>query len=88
MDTRLDAAIAKLAHELTDFSNIELRARTLVEQMALVWQGALLVQYGQTEVAEAFCASRLAGDWGRAFGTLPVGTDFAAIIERSRVHTT
>jgi len=87
MDTRLDAAIAKLAHELTDFSNIELRARYLVEQMALVWQGALLVQHGQPAVAAAFCASRLAGDWGRAFGTLPVGTDFAAIIERGSIHT-
>lgn len=86
-DTRLDDAIAKLTRELADFSNIELRARYLVEQMALVWQGALLVQYGQPAVAEAFCASRLAGDWGRAFGTLPVGIDFAAIIERSRVHS-
>ena len=33
-------------------------------------------------VADAFCASRLHGDWGRAFGTLPASTDFARIIER------
>ena len=86
MDARLDAAIGQLKRELSDFSNVEVRARRLVEQMALVLQGALLVQYGQPAVAEAFCASRLAGDWGRAFGTLPVGTDFATIIERARVN--
>ncbi|MBA2285266.1 MAG: isovaleryl-CoA dehydrogenase [Ktedonobacteraceae bacterium] len=85
-DARLDAAIARLKHELTDASNIEVRARHLVEQMALIFQGALLVQYGSPAVADAFCASRLAGDWGRAFGTLPVGTDFAAILERARVN--
>ncbi|HEU0002227.1 MAG TPA: acyl-CoA dehydrogenase family protein [Ktedonobacteraceae bacterium] len=86
MDARLDVAIGQLKRELSDFSNIEVRARRLVEQMALVLQGALLVQYGQPAVAEAFCASRLAGDWGRAFGTLPVGTDFSTIIERARVN--
>ena len=36
----------------------------------------------RAEVADAFCASRLAGDGGRAFGTLPPGTDFKAILER------
>ncbi len=85
MDARLDAAVERLKRELSDFSSIEIRARRLVEQMALVLQGALLLQYGQSAVADAFCASRLAGDWGRTFGTLPVGTDFAAIIERARV---
>jgi putative acyl-CoA dehydrogenase len=35
-------------------------------------------------VADAFCASRLGGDWGRAFGTLPAGVDGRAIVERVR----
>jgi putative acyl-CoA dehydrogenase len=85
MDARQDAAVEGLKRELSDVSSIEIRARRLVEQMALVLQGALLLQYGQPAVADAFCASRLVGDWGRAFGTLPVGTNFAAIIERARV---
>ena len=85
-DVRLDAAITKLKHELSDLSHIEIRARRLVEQMALVLQAALLVQYGHPAVADAFCATRLAGDWGRVFGTLPVGTDFAAIIKRSQTQ--
>jgi putative acyl-CoA dehydrogenase len=52
--------------------------------MALVLQGSLLVQHGHPAVADAFCASRLDGDWGVAFGTLPSGVDTAAILERAR----
>ena len=40
-------------------------------------RASLLVRYGDPAVADAFCASRLAGDWGRAFGTLPAGIDSA-----------
>ena len=54
------------------------RARRVVERMALALQGSLLVRYGDAAVADAFCASRLAGDWGHAFGTLPPGIDFGA----------
>ncbi len=85
-DSRLDAAITRFKHELTDLSNMEVRARRLVEQMALLLQGSLLVQYGQSAVADAFCASRLGGDWGRAFGTLPAGTDFSTIIARAQTQ--
>ena len=52
--------------------------------MALALQASLLVRYGDEAVADAFCASRLSGDWGQAFGTLPAGTDFSRIIERHR----
>lgn len=83
-DARLDAAIRDLQRQLADTDMLEWRARYLVEQMALVFQGALLVQHGHRAVADAFCATRLAGDWGRAFGTLPRGVDATAIIERSR----
>jgi putative acyl-CoA dehydrogenase len=33
-------------------------------------------------VADAFCASRLGGDGGLQFGTLPAGPDLAAIVAR------
>ena len=65
-------------------TGIESRARPLVERMALALQGSLLVRFGDEAVADAFCASRLAGDWGHAFGTLPAGTDFTRIIHRHR----
>ena len=44
--------------------------------MALALQASLLVRHGDPAVADAFCASRLGGDHGMAFGTLPRGTDF------------
>ncbi|MGH2516966.1 MAG: acyl-CoA dehydrogenase family protein, partial [Ktedonobacterales bacterium] len=83
-DARLDAAVADLQRQLADTSDIETRARRLVERLALVLQGSLLVRFAPPAVADAFCASRLAGDWGAAFGTLPAGTDFAAIVTRAR----
>ncbi|MEV0680685.1 acyl-CoA dehydrogenase family protein [Actinosynnema sp. NPDC050436] len=81
-DRRLDAAVAALKAEVADTDDLETRARRLVERMALALQGSLLVRYGHPAVADAFCASRLAGDWGVAFGTLPRGADFGAIIGR------
>ena len=74
-----------LREELADLEGIESRARRLVERMALVLQGSLVVRFGDPAVADAFCASRLGGDWGRAFGTLPAGTDFDRIIDRHTV---
>ncbi|MBV9487924.1 MAG: isovaleryl-CoA dehydrogenase [Frankiaceae bacterium] len=82
-DPRLDAALAELDRELSDTSDIEVRARRLVERMALVLQGSLLVRYAPAYVADAFCASRLGGDWGHAFGTLPPGVDAKAIVKRA-----
>jgi putative acyl-CoA dehydrogenase len=82
-DTRLDRAVREVKDALTDTSEIELRARRTVEDLALVLQGSLLVRHGHPAVADAFCASRLAGDGGRAFGTLPAGLDLGAIIARA-----
>lgn len=81
----LDHAIDRVGKELADRGDIEYRARRVVELMALVLQGSLLVRYGHRAVADAFCASRLGEDWGAAFGTLPVGVDTTAIIERAYV---
>ncbi len=81
-DPRLDAAVTALREELSEIEAIESRARRVVERMALTLQGSLMVRFGDEAVADAFCGSRLGGDWGRAFGTLPPGTDFARIIDR------
>ncbi len=83
-DHRLDGAIKDMLTELADLDGIEARARRLVERMALVLQGSLLVRWAPPEVADAFCASRLGGDWGSAFGTLPHSLDLASIVERAR----
>jgi putative acyl-CoA dehydrogenase len=83
-DRRLDDAAARLQKELADLDSIETRARRLVEQMAVLFQAALLVRHAPPAVGDAFIASRIEGDGGRAFGTLPPGTDTTAIIERAR----
>jgi putative acyl-CoA dehydrogenase len=83
-DPRLDAFVTRLRGELSSWDDVETRARRVVEHMALALQGSLLVRYGLPASADAFCASRLAGDGGLAFGTLPPGTDFGAIVEHHR----
>ncbi|WP_280217708.1 acyl-CoA dehydrogenase family protein [Nocardia neocaledoniensis] len=79
----LDTAIARLEREFGDFETMQYRARRVVGQMAQVLQGALLVRYGHPAVADGYLRTRLAGDRGDVFGTLPLGIDTAAILERS-----
>jgi putative acyl-CoA dehydrogenase len=82
-EPRLDTYVSSLRDEIPgDVDTIQTRARGIVERMALALQASLLVRYGDPAVADAFCASRLGGDWGNAFGTLPAGTDFGRIIDR------
>ena len=83
-DHRLDGAVKDLLGELGDLEGMESRARRIVERMALVLQGSLLVRFAPAPVADAFCASRLGGDWGGTFGTLPHTLDLAAIVRRAR----
>ncbi|MBY6680746.1 acyl-CoA dehydrogenase family protein [Rhodococcus sp. BP-316] len=82
-DAALDAAVRSLKDSFTDIATLEQRARRVVGEMALVLQGSLLVRHGHPAVADAFTTSRLGGDWGSVYGTLPTGVDTAAIIERS-----
>ncbi len=83
-DARLDARVAALKDQFGDAATLESRARRVVETMALCLQGSLLVRHAPPAVADAFCASRLAGEGGLEYGTLPGGADFDAIIARSR----
>jgi putative acyl-CoA dehydrogenase len=80
-DARLDAAVDRCRKALVEAD--EAGARRLVESLALVLQGSLLVRYAPAAVADAFCATRLDGDWGHAFGTLPPGLDPASIVARA-----
>jgi putative acyl-CoA dehydrogenase len=85
-DGRLDAFADEVERRLSKLSEFEPVARRVVEMMAFALQGSLLVRYSTPAVAEAFCATRLDGDWGRAFGTLPKELDTQAIIDRSRIQ--
>ncbi len=83
-DPRLDRAVAELRAELADGADPEPRARRIVEHLAACLQGSLLVRHSEPAVADAFCASRLDGERGRAFGTLPPRLALASIVERHR----
>ncbi|HEX7321835.1 MAG TPA: acyl-CoA dehydrogenase family protein [Mycobacterium sp.] len=87
-DRRLDAHVAALKTELgelTDPVNAQYRARRIAEDICLALQGALMVRHGHPAVAEAFLATRLDGQRGGAYGTLPAGLDVGPILERALV---
>jgi putative acyl-CoA dehydrogenase len=86
-DPRLNRAIGQLRREITDSTDPESRARRIVERMAVVLQGSLLLRFGDPATAEVFCASRLAGDWGHSLGTLPPDGKLASIVDRHRPAT-
>jgi len=79
----LDGWVTALKKEFGDLSDLEYRARGVVDRMALAIQAALLVQHAPAAVADAFCASRLSGEGHRNYGSLPRGVDCAAIIARA-----
>ncbi|WP_422002478.1 acyl-CoA dehydrogenase family protein [Reyranella sp.] len=84
-DRRLDRAVDALEAELGRPEEHEARARRIAGRMAVALQASLLVRQAPAEVADAFCASRLDGDGGAAYGSLPAGLDQRAIVERARV---
>jgi putative acyl-CoA dehydrogenase len=60
----------------------EADGRRIVERMALLLQGSLLLRHAPAAVADAFCATRLGLDGGRLFGILPKGGDIDGILAR------
>jgi putative acyl-CoA dehydrogenase len=84
-DPRQDAHVDQLRQQLADLDTIGYRARKVAEDICLALQGSLLVRHGHPAVAEAFLATRLGGQWGGAFGTMPTGLDLAPILERALV---
>jgi len=83
VDRRLDAAIERVEAMLLSPAASETDARRLVEAMAVTLEGSLLVRYSSAQLADAFMTSRLDGDGGMAFGTLPSGTNTLAVAERA-----
>ncbi len=82
-DHRLDRAVEGVLERLADTTALEAGARRLAGEMAACLQGALLVRHAPAAVADAFCATRLGQGYGGTFGTLPRGSDLAAIVERA-----
>jgi putative acyl-CoA dehydrogenase len=78
----LDRLVAALPTRVEEMAT-EIEARRLAQDVAMAVQAALLYQGAPSAVFAAFCDSRIAGNWGQAFGTLGAGTDFDAILTRA-----
>jgi putative acyl-CoA dehydrogenase len=85
-DARLDSHLQRVRDQAAAAfagDDPQFLARRVVEDLALALQGSLLVRHAPAAVADAFCATRVAGQGGRVYGTLPPGVDAGAIIERA-----
>ena len=79
-----DNELSELRSCFKSLDDVEYRSRQVVEKMALCFQASSLIQYGNGQVADAFCKARLKNDNnGFVYGTLPRGIDCSAIIERA-----
>jgi putative acyl-CoA dehydrogenase len=79
-DERLDAYVAGISTRLNAAGGEEHSARVLTEKLSLALQASLMVRYSSPAIAEAYIASRLAGQHGHAFGTLPEEMDVKEIL--------
>ncbi|WP_117211321.1 acyl-CoA dehydrogenase family protein [Allorhizocola rhizosphaerae] len=80
-DARLDSAVKRLEKQLTELDQATARRTTAL--MAVCLQASLLVRHAPHAVADAFCATRLDGDWSGVFGSLPSTVDTQTLVERA-----
>jgi putative acyl-CoA dehydrogenase len=87
---RAEIGLARGAHAALDAwlaaappALVEGNARRVVEHYAVGMMASLLLRYAPGAVAAAFCETRLRGDYGMAFGTLPEGVKRREILERN-----
>jgi len=93
MDRRYDRFFNSLKDEFADLSTIEYRSRLVLEKLAVGLQASTLLKNidadsGSEALVEGFIASRISNDDAGApcrinYGTLPVGIDCKAIIDRA-----
>ena len=76
-DRRFDAFTDRLHSALTA-SRDEASARRLAEHLALALQASLLIRNSASEIADAFCASRLDGESHFTFGSMRATIDVEA----------
>ena len=84
-DRHLALLVDAIETQLAETDAIERRARRIVEMAALALQASLMAQHAAPAAADAFFSSRVQGDWGHAFGTLPGSARCDEIIARSRL---
>nr|WP_271208884.1 acyl-CoA dehydrogenase family protein [Rhodococcus wratislaviensis]GLK33258.1 acyl-CoA dehydrogenase [Rhodococcus wratislaviensis] len=84
----LDEHLDRVRRQLGELAGLDpaaaqLRARTVVESMALALQASLLTRFSPTAVADAFVDARLGPDRTHEYGTLSPSADLQAILGRA-----
>ncbi|MGE5512677.1 MAG: isovaleryl-CoA dehydrogenase [Bacteroidota bacterium] len=82
-DRALKAALARVQQMLHEPRELDVRARALVERLALVAAGAILRAHAPAAVADAFIGSRLSGDFRHTYGQGVEWADARAIVDRA-----
>ncbi len=77
----LDRLLDEIGALMAEPAQLEVRARRLVERLALAWQAGLLIEHADTETAELFLAARLGGTG--VYGSLPDSPAGARRLERA-----
>ncbi|PQP12108.1 acyl-CoA dehydrogenase family protein [Rhodococcus opacus] len=84
LDEHLDRVRRQLGELATeDPARAQLRARTVVESMALALQASLLTRFSPAAVADAFVDARLGPDRTHEYGTLSPSADLGSILGRA-----
>ena len=78
-----DTELKLLTGRFTDIKTLEFRSRYVIERLALMLQASILLQTDNSEIAHAFCHSRLGSEHGLAFGTLSPDAPIDLLIERA-----
>jgi putative acyl-CoA dehydrogenase len=81
IDPRIDRAIATALALVRQPENPEARARLISERLAVALQASLLARYGRPPVTEAYVRTRLGGEGGLLYGTLPADVNLESILE-------
>ena len=80
-----DQYLDNLLRDFADQTDLQSRARQLMEQLALTWQAATLLCYGEDWIAGAFIQARLSQQSFHQYGTLPASVDARAIVDRALI---
>jgi putative acyl-CoA dehydrogenase len=83
IDDRLDRAVTSAKTAIADATDLEWEARRIVERLATTWAGTLLARHGDTAAFDAYATTRLGGDHGSLFGTLPVTAPVDDLVARA-----
>lgn len=83
LDDALERTMRDLAAVARDADRAQASARSLTSRLAVLLQGSLLVRHAPTQVADAFVASRIVGEWDGVFGTLGSAADLSFLSRRT-----